>query len=268
MPRPGAGPTPTTCGPDLMAVHRAAADGFGAQAGAYERGRPGFPPDAIALLVAEFGLGPGRDVVDLGAGTGKLTRLLLPCGARMVDVEPVAAMREALAAAVPGVEVLEGVAEAIPLPPGSADAVVVSQAFHWFQGERALSEIHRVLRPEGGLALLWNDKDATVPWVARLDAVIHRYRGDVPSFRTARWREVFATTGTFTDLQERSFPLDQVLDVDGLVDRVRSISFMATLPPGEWGRVEEEVRALVGQAGLGPEVVLPYLTHVFWCRRR
>ncbi len=126
-----------------------AAEGVGRAADAYERGRPAYPVPAVAWLAEALGVAPGTVVVDLGAGTGKLTRMLAAYGATLVAVEPVAAMRAKLAASMPGMRALEGTAESMPLPDGSADAVTVGQAFHWFDGERALAEIHRVLRPHG-----------------------------------------------------------------------------------------------------------------------
>lgn len=131
-------------------LHRAAAVGF-ARAGAdYERGRPGYPTAAVDRLAVELRLGPGRVAVDLAAGTGKLTRALVRTGAELVAVEPVAGMRRKLTASLPSVRALEGTAEAIPLTEGSVDAVLVGQAFHWFDTPVAAREIHRVLRPGAG----------------------------------------------------------------------------------------------------------------------
>ena len=132
-------------------IHEAAARGFAQAVDAYERGRPGYPPEAVERLCEAVGIGPGRAVLDLAAGTGKLTRLLVPTGAELVAVEPVEQMRAALARALPEVTALAGTAEDVPLPAASVDAVVAGSAFHWFRGEEALAEIHRVLRPDGRL---------------------------------------------------------------------------------------------------------------------
>src|SRR5690606_25154234 len=129
----------------------AAAEGFGRGAEAYESARPSYPPDAVGEIATVCDVGPGRRVLDLAAGTGKLTRLLVPTGAEVVAVEPVAEMRAVLSAVLPGVEALDGTAEAIPLPDASVDAVTVAQAFHWFDPPVALAEIARVLRPGGTL---------------------------------------------------------------------------------------------------------------------
>jgi ubiquinone/menaquinone biosynthesis C-methylase UbiE len=128
-------------------VHQAAR-GFEQAADAYERARPTYPQAAVAWLCERLAVRRGRRVLDLAAGTGKLTRSLVAAGADVVAVEPIAAMRERLP---PEVEALDGTAEAIPLPGASVDAVTVAQAFHWFDAEPALAEIHRVLRPGGTL---------------------------------------------------------------------------------------------------------------------
>ena len=120
---------------------------------AYERARPDYPPEAIAWLAQALDLRAGRTVVDLAAGSGKLTRPLAVLGCEVIAIEPVAEMRAAIG---PTARALDGTAEAMPLPDDSADAVTVGQAFHWFDGPAALAEIERVLRPGGALALVWN----------------------------------------------------------------------------------------------------------------
>jgi ubiquinone/menaquinone biosynthesis C-methylase UbiE len=243
------------------------AHAFDSTAGAYERGRPDYPQEAVDALAAALGIGPGTTVVDLGAGTGKLTRLLVPTAARVVAVEPLAGMRVQLTQAVRQVEVLDGTAHAIPLPDGSADAVMAAQAFHWFADDAALAEIHRVLRPEGGLGLVWNVRDVSVPWVARLTEILEPCAADdVPRHRRDDWRRVFETTDRFTPLEERRFPHAQVVDPDSIRDRVGSISFVAALPAAEREAVLDEVSALV--AAQAPPVTIPYETRVYWCRAR
>ncbi|HMJ74516.1 MAG TPA: methyltransferase domain-containing protein, partial [Iamia sp.] len=153
-------------------VMRAAAEGFSAGADDYERGRPSYPADAVEVLCRQLGIGPGARVLDLAAGTGKLTRLLVPTGAEVVAVEPVSEMRRRLRANVPQALVLDGTAEKLPLPDRSVDAVTVAQAFHWFDPEVALKEIAWVLKPGGGLGLIWNERDTREPWVDELSRLI------------------------------------------------------------------------------------------------
>jgi ubiquinone/menaquinone biosynthesis C-methylase UbiE len=141
---------------DFATAFRDAAD-------VYERGRPGYPSGAVDALARELGLDRRAVVIDLAAGTGKLTADLTLRFERVIAIEPLAEMRERLAQAAPVAEALEGTAERMPVPDASADAVFVAQAFHWFNGRRALEEIARVLRAGGGLGLLWN----TTPWELR-----------------------------------------------------------------------------------------------------
>ena len=245
--------------------------GFDRAAAAYERGRPEYPPAAIAHLTQVLGLGPGRTVLDLGAGTGKLTRALRPTGARLLAVEPTGGMREEFRRALPDVELLEGTAEAIPSPDGSVDAVMCGQAFHWFEPESAAREIARVLRAGGGLGLVWNMRDETVPWVAKLTAILDRYDPGGPRGRDRRWRAPLEATGRFAPLSLRSFPHVQRLDRAAMAARVLSVSFIAVRPPEEQEAVRVAVDRLLDDdpATRGrAEVDLPYRTDVFWTFRR
>jgi ubiquinone/menaquinone biosynthesis C-methylase UbiE len=250
-------------------VHETAARGFARAGEDYELGRPGYPDVAVSLLASELGIGPGRTVVDLAAGTGKLTRSLRPLGARLIAVEPVAEMRERLSAALPGVETVDGTAEALPLEPASVDAVLVAQAFHWFDAAAAATEIDRVLRPGGGLAVLRNTWDESVDWVARVQDLVHAYAGNTPRHDTSPWREQVEATGLYGRFAERTFIHVVVGDLDALLARVASISYISALDEHERAHVLDEVRAIVaanpetrGQANLP----MPYLTQVAWCR--
>ena len=144
---------------------------FARVADAYERARPGYPADAVLWLAGETPC----DVVDLGAGTGKLTRSLAALGHHVVAVEPLAEMLDRLRAAVPGATAVVGSAESMPLPDASVDVVACAQAFHWFDPGPALAEMARVLRPGGRIALVWNVRDERVPWVDEMsDAMVGR----------------------------------------------------------------------------------------------
>jgi len=185
--------------------------------------------------------------VDLAAGTGKLTRPLLATGAEVIAVEPVAEMRAALPA---GARAVDGTAEAMPLPTASVDAVAVAQAFHWFDGDAALSEIHRVLRRGGVLALVWNRRKMDDPLNRAIEELIGPYRGRTSTLHTGAWRTPFERTELFGPLEERVFPNDQHLDADGLVDRIASISFIASLDEDERTKVLAAARTLAGSAGV------------------
>lgn len=250
-------------------LHRSAAVGFERAGEDYERGRPGYPEAAIERLTAELGLGPGRTVLDLAAGTGKLTRALVTTGAELVAVEPVAGMRRALAASLPSVRALDGTAESIPLPDASVDVVLVAQAFHWFAAPAAGAEIHRVLGPEGGLGVIWNSWDESVGWVARVQALVHEYVGEAPQQRSSGWESELAATGLFGPIHRAEFPHMVVGGIDVLRARVASVSYISALPDAERQRVLDRVAAI---AGADPSVAgherfaMPYTTTLTWCR--
>lgn len=247
-------------------IHHAAADGYASGADTYVKGRPDYPPAVSAWLRDTLDLGPGKTVLDLGAGTGKFTPRLVDTGATVIAVEPVPAMLAKLSAALPQVRALAGTATAIPLPDASVDAVVCAQAFHWFATSEALDEILRVLKPGGKLGLVWNLRDASVPWVARLDAIVNEAEGDTPRYYTGAWRRVFPHAG-LTPLQETQFSQEHTgTPEDVLFNRVRSTSFIASLPPQARQGIDDAIRALIASepALRGRERIgVPYRTAAF-----
>jgi SAM-dependent methyltransferase len=247
-----------------VTIDQTAAEGFGRAAAAYERGRPDYPNDAVEWMATELGILPGATVIDLGAGTGKFSRMLLRTGARVIAVEPVAAMRSELVRVTRGVDVVDGSADAIPWADASADAVTAAQAFHWFAGAESIKEIHRVLRVGGGLGLIWNRRDRADPLQASLDAILQRYRGAAPTHERDQWREAMTATSLFGPAGQRQFRHVQIVDADRLVDRVLSISFIATLADDQRVAVADQVRTLAGGQA---RIALPYTTDVFLFRR-
>jgi SAM-dependent methyltransferase len=239
---------------------------FGPAAAEYERGRPEYPAEVGTTLARELRLGPGTRVCDLGAGTGKFTRTLVALGCDVVAVEPVAGMREQLDRLLVDVEVLDGTAESIPLPDGSVDSVTVAQAFHWFDLPVAFAEIHRVLRDDGGLALVWNMRDESVPWVAEMSRIIEWKNRDAARYQTIDWAAEVAASGRFGRLHHHELAWDQLITRDRLEDRVRSISYIAASLPADADRMVAEVLGLVD--GRPEPFPFPYRTHVFWCHRR
>lgn len=255
---------------DRDPLHVAASHGFSAGAATYAAGRPDYPAQIAEWLRDDLGLGPGRTALDLGAGTGKFLPLLRAAGARLVAVEPVAAMRERLAADHPDVDAREGSAERIPLPDASLDAIVCAQSFHWFATRAALSEMRRVLKVGGALGLIWNVRDESVDWVAALTRIVAPYEGDAPRFASGRWRDVFPAEG-FGPLAERRFAHAHVGAPERvIVDRVLSTSFIAALPSAQRDLVAARVRGLIAAtpalAGRR-EVAFPYETRAYACRR-
>lgn len=250
-----------------MSVHPAAARGF--HGDLYERGRPTYPDEAVDKIVADSGAGPGP-VLDLGAGTGKLTRSLVERGLRTVAIDPLPDMLSALRRTSWDAPVAVGTAERIPLASQAVRAVFCAQAFHWFRPDEALAEIHRVLGPGGGLGLIWNRRDVEVGWVARLwGGIVEPNRGDVPGHETVEWRSVLETSPLFGPVTEHVFRTAQRCDVDTLIARIDSTSFINTLEPGIKASLFERVRDF---CATDPELAgreafdLPYRTFVYTCR--
>jgi SAM-dependent methyltransferase len=235
----------------------------------YERGRPGWPRDVVDLPA----LPPTATVLDLGAGTGKLTRLLVPAFRRVVAVEPADAMRRILETLCPEAESLPGTAHEIPLADASVEAVFAAQAFHWFEDERAVAEIARALRPRGALVLMWNLPAG--PWEpssAPVEELLTK-RGPKPGevsydpldlgkgsrYASDEWS---LAKSSFEPLQAMQLPNPQTLDRDGLVSYFASMGWLADLPDDERLPLLEEVRSLL----VGAEYRRLWETHVHWTR--
>jgi ubiquinone/menaquinone biosynthesis C-methylase UbiE len=238
---------------------------FASVADAYERGRPDYAPAAVGALAAELGLATGARVLDLAAGTGKLTRALLAAGLDVVAVEPQAAMRERLASAIGPERVHDGYAEAIPLAGASVDAVTVADGFHWFDQARALAEIGRVLKPGGGLAVLTTAPDwSGASWAHELGTLIARVRPEHPYFDGPPWQEALRAAGGWTEPREVRVTTSQPADPGRIVDYAASMSWVAGLPEDRreaWlARVAELVAAGEMPAELPVHVVIGLTT--------
>jgi SAM-dependent methyltransferase len=228
------------------------ASSFGAAAGQYQRGRPEYPKSAVEWLVPRR----AKTVLDLAAGTGKLTRSLVEAGLKVTAVEPSAGMREQLAAAVPAAVVLAGTAEKIPLADASVDAVVVAHAWHWFDAALAVPEISRVLVPGGTLSLVWNMRDESEPWVAVLGAIMHQHSRQAIDASP----EIGAPFGPPERLEVR---WRQPVTRQEVLDLVASRSYVITMPDQERGQLLGEVAELLSDhpALSGrDEIELPYVT--------
>lgn len=238
---------------------RGRAESFSHVAEAYERGRPGYPEDALRWLAGDA----PADVLDLGAGTGKLTRGLVALGHRVTAVEPLDEMLERLRRSLPEVPALSGRAEQIPLADAAVDVVVVGQAFHWFEARKALPEIARILRPGGRLALIWNTRDDREPWVAQLSAVIGS-----ETVEGVDGDDAVAESGLFDPAEHTTFTFRQLLDRARLHDLVLSRSYCATRTPTEREQVLREVDRVYDEFA-GPDgLVLPYVTECSRAARR
>ncbi|GAA1040368.1 class I SAM-dependent methyltransferase [Virgisporangium ochraceum] len=225
------------------------ANSFGSAADLYDAHRPGYPADAVRWAL---GAGPLR-VADLHAGTGILSRLLRDLGHRVVAVEPDDRMRDRLTRTSPGVEALDGTAEAVPLPDASVDAVVAGQAYHWFDPERAHPEIARVLRPGGVFAALWNDADVEAPWTLRFVEIVDGTPPDI---------EVVDFGPLFTPARVGEFRHAMPMSPEGLLDLTRTRSPYLVASPSERETLLDAVRRLMTESGLAGRFPLPLVTRV------
>lgn len=240
-PAPGAAPTP---------VGRS----FGTDPDAYHRGRPGYPHEAAAWLTGDR----PRTVLEVGAGTGKLTTELVALGHDVHATDPDQDMLSRLSLRLPDVRVSEAAAEELPVPDGSVDVVVGAQCFHWFDLERALPEIARVLRPGGHVAMVWNERDERIPWVRRLGRILGS------TGEPHDWTSLLSTSGLFGFVDEATFGAWQALDRDGLRDLVSSRSQVLERDEDERRRVLDEALALYDGFGRGWEgMQLPWTARCF-----
>ncbi|HEY3097206.1 MAG TPA: class I SAM-dependent methyltransferase [Acidimicrobiia bacterium] len=255
-----------------MAVHEVAEEGFGREAATYERVRPSYPADAVAWLADNLALGPGRTVVDVAAGTGKFTRLLVPLGATLLAAEPVEGMRQSFVSAVPGVPIVAAVAEALPIAGVSVDAVTVAQAFHWFDAGRTFGEFARVLRRGGRVGLIWNARDRSSDWVNEVWSIMDRVEKRAPWRDHENWRDsALGERAGFGPIYTETFRHEQPITPEGVVERIASVSHVAVLPPAEHERVLDEVRAVLRHhpdTRGRDELRIPYRVDAYWCERR
>jgi ubiquinone/menaquinone biosynthesis C-methylase UbiE len=242
------------------ATLREQARSFDRVAVAYERGRPTYPGELLDLLP----LGRDAEVLDVGAGTGKLTRLLVERYARVVAVEPLDAMRAILEQVVPRAESLAGSAEAIPLRDAAVDGVFAAQAFHWFANDEAVAEIARVLRAGGVLCLVWNEPGDHSPLPEGYRAYLERLHApSLERFRRRPSTEDVLARGPFGELHEATVEHEHVQTRDEVLTQAQSVSWIANRPDDERARIMRDLDRLLGE---GP-FALPLRASVTWTVR-
>jgi SAM-dependent methyltransferase len=248
-----------------------AVHGFDRNAGAYEQGRPEYPEAIVDRLHRELRLRTGDRLLELGPGTGKLTRLLAGWPVQLLAAEPIPGMIAEFRRAVPAVALVRSRAEAIPVRSGRVHGVVAAQAFHWFRQPAALDEIARVLVPGGALGLVWNTRDESVPWVARLSAIIDAEVGATPRARSGTWRAAVRASEAFGPLDRWSVPFAPLTTPDQVIARVLSISAVGLAGPERRATVVRAVRGLLSDDPMtrGRDTFpFPYRSDVYITRRR
>ena len=228
----------------------------------YDEVRPDYPEAAIAAIVSSFELDRSSRVLDLGAGTGIFSRQLAPFVGTLTAVEPSSSMRETMLATTTGITVLDGRDDAIPLGDCAVDLVVVAQAFHWFDAVRALAEIHRVLAPGGGLALIWNERDESIEWMAALTRAM-RWDLNRPYSHNLDYARVVAA-GPFVDVAHVDFPHRQLLTREQVYRRVLTTSYISIMDEDEQRALLEDVAAVIEP--LGEPIDFAYRTDLYTAR--
>lgn len=242
-------------------AHQAQANSFGQAAQTYEESRPGYPLEIVDWLVPAS----ARRVLDIGAGTGKFTRLLRRPDREVVAVDPSGEMLDVLRAHASGIETLIGTAERIPLPDESVDAVTVAQAWHWVDRDRGVPEVARVLKPGGTLGLVWNSRDGRVDWVRELGEAM----GTNDAYSPASLED-YPIGAPFAESDVTELSWSQKLDREGVLNLARSRSYFIVKSPDEQAATLREVEAVLDRH---PEIVrdgaieLPYVTQAFRFRR-
>ncbi len=235
----------------------------------YEAGRPGYTQDSVFALCDHLKVSKDSQIVELGAGTGKFTRVLLQRYSNVVAVEPVPAMLDQLKAILPEVHALLGTGEAIPLPDHSCDFILIANAFHWFCTERALQEFTRILNPKGGLGLIWNlDGVFTSSWGKTIDSWLDEIEGDTPQYKTGIWKNVLKNSKIFSDLNEETFSASRTTTAEEVVQRVMSISFVAALPENERLTFQQKIEnhlATHPDCRNQTHLRVSFDTKIYWC---
>ena len=252
-------------------LHPAAQKGFSTAAELYQQARPNYPQAVVQWLIEDLALSPDSKVVDLGAGTGKFLPYLKQATPNIIAVEPVSEMLEQLKIVHPDVQTLQAKSDQIPLESESIDAVLCAQSFHWFANIETFNEIHHVLKPEGHLGLVWNQRDENIDWVKALADLLATLEGDTPRYHSGQWKQVFENQFLFQLETAKVFPQLHTGTVENVVSkRLLSTSFIAAMPEQEQLKLKHKFEQIVSEytgKQAQDEIDFPYVTYVYNFRK-
>ncbi len=250
-----------------QSLHPAAQQGFSSAAELYQQARPNYPQQIVTWLQQQLNLDAQSTVVDLGSGTGKFLPYLQQVTSKIIAVEPISEMLAQLKHTYPQVSTLQASSEQLPIASESIDAVICAQSFHWFATIESLNEIHQVLKPNGQLGLVWNQRDIQVDWVKALADVLEPLEGDTPRFHSGQWQQVFEQQFLFELDQIKTFPHVHIGRVDEVVSkRLLSTSFIAAMPAAQQQQLKTQFEQIVADyTGKAPhdEIAFPYVTYAY-----
>lgn len=248
-------------------LHPAAEQGFASAAELYQRVRPNYPAEIVHWLIDNLKITPQSTAIDLGAGTGKFLKYLKQATANIIAVEPIAEMLEQLKIVHPEVQIQQAFSHQILLNSNSIDAILCAQSFHWFANFETLTEIHRLLKPNGSLGLVWNQRDESVDWVKALADFIQQFESDTPRFHSQEWQNVFEQQNLFDFIGKQAFVQHQVGTVEDVVsDRLLSTSFIAAMPLNQQLQLKQKFEDIVYQYTEKmpqDQIAFPYITYAF-----
>lgn len=248
-------------------LHPAAEQGFASAAELYQRVRPNYPAEIVHWLIDNLKITPQSTAIDLGAGTGKFLKYLKQATANIIAVEPITEMLEQLKIVHPEVQIQQAFSHQILLNSNSIDAILCAQSFHWFANFETLTEIHRLLKPNGSLGLVWNQRDESVDWVKALADFIQQFESDTPRFHSQEWQNVFEQQNLFDFIGKQAFVQHQVGTVEDVVsDRLLSTSFIAAMPLNQQLQLKQKFEDIVYQYTEKmpqDQIAFPYITYAF-----
>lgn len=246
-------------------LHPAAEQGFSSAAELYQRVGPTYPQEIVHWLIEELKITPHATAIDLGAGTGKFLDYLTQATPNVIAVEPIAEMLEQLKIVHPEVHVQQASSHQIALKSHSIDAILCAQSFHWFANLETLTEMHRLLKPQGHLGLVWNQRDETVDWVKALADFLLSFEGDTPRFHSHQWQKVFEQQSLFKLEGQKVFFQQQRGTVEEVVsNRLLSTSFIAAMPVQQQQDMKRQFEAIVQQytgKTAQDQIEFPYVTY-------
>ena len=250
-----------------QSLHPTAQKGFSSAAELYQQSRPSYPQELVDWLINQLHLNPTSQVIDLGAGTGKFLAYLQQVTPHITAIEPIAEMLAQLKISYPHIETLQACSNDLPVTANSIDAVVCAQSFHWFANFETLQQIHQVLKPEGHLALIWNQRDIQVDWVKALADLLQPLESNTPRYHSGQWQVVFEHQSLFQWVNVHTFTQHHIGTVENVVSkRLLSTSFIAAMPEQQQQHLKQQFEHIVLQyTGRHPqdEIIFPYVTYAY-----